>query len=611
MRSGPFDGPAIRTLIDRGEVTKRTKVWQEGYVEWVSASEIPGLFAGDPQLGGSERSSGSSDTISERDTWKSIRRLVLERDGYRCMTCGDSCRSEEADIHHLMPRSLGGSDEPSNLITLCDGCHAAHHPSLQTTLSRRLIERWGVRLARWLDRDLALLPEAERLGPALRLFGISRFRDGQLDVILAALRGQSLLMISPTGSGKTLCFQLPALLKPGVAFVISPLKALMSDQVSALQRKKLPGTYVNGDLNQDEKATRYDLLKKGALKFLYCTPERFDVRDRDEVGRLLNTRPNFLVVDEAHCIDRWGKDFRPHYGNLGAIRGGLGSPPVLAFTASAGVETQKRILASLKAPDAKVFVRGVDRPNIAFLRVPMTESRRHEAIAELLNISRGGRAMIFVPTIKKGNTLQKALAQLGQEVPFYHSQLSDSWERETLTKRFLGEMKPEISSIICTNAFGMGLDVPDVRMVIHWQQTASVEDYLQEFGRSGRDGKPALAVLFVDSADTGILQFMAKKTVEQAKLSARDAELAIGAKLKAIDEMRALATSSICFRRQLISYFESNPRPTRRSLGRRIVEWIFSNQGSPKKSALCCDACAGRPISDFRRFSTAVLSGAA
>lgn len=584
----------------------------EGYAEWLPASQLPGLFDDQepsPSTRGGRTESG--DDQSDKPTWRTTRKLVLERDGYRCMTCGDSCRSEEADVHHLMPKSLGGSDEPSNLITLCDGCHAAHHPSLQATLSRRLLERWGIRLARWLDRELTILPEAERLGPALRLFGLASFRDGQLDVVLAALRGESLLMVSPTGSGKTLCFQMPALLKPGVAFVISPLKALMGDQVSSLQRKKLPGTFINGDLGRDEKMMRYELLEKGALKFLYCTPERFDVRDRQEVSQLLNSRPSFLVVDEAHCIDRWGKDFRPQYGNLGRIRGDLGKPPVLAFTASAGIDAQRRILASLGASDAKVFLRGVDRPNIAFLRVSVSEARRPAIILELLGLLRGGRTMIFVPTIKKGNALREALASLGQEIPFYHSQLSDSWERETLTKRFLGEMKPEIPVVICTNAFGMGLDIPNVRLVIHWQQPASVEDYLQEFGRAGRDGKAALAVLFTDSADIGLLRFMAKKTVEQAKLSPKDADVALTAKHDAIERMRALATSSDCFRRRLVDHFEERKRAPRRTLGRRLVEWIFSTNQKVAKSAVCCDACAGRSTSDYRRFSATALSNTA
>jgi ATP-dependent DNA helicase RecQ len=212
---------------------------------------------------------------------------------------------------------MGGSDDPANLITLCDGCHATHHPNLQIKLSRRLIERWSLRLVRWLDRNGEIAKAATNLSPALRLFGLERFREGQLPVVLAALAGRSVLLVSPTGSGKSLCFQLPSVLRPGTAIVISPLKALMSDQISELQRKKLPGTFINSDIDQEEKSARYELLANSAFKFLYVAPERFAVRDKSEVERLKSMRPNFLVVDEAHCIDRWGDDFRPDYSRLG------------------------------------------------------------------------------------------------------------------------------------------------------------------------------------------------------------------------------------------------------------------------------------------------------
>ena len=177
--------------------------------------------------------SSSAQGASSTD-WDDVRANVLRRDHYKCVECGVPCKAIEADVHHLLPRSAGGTDDPSNLITLCDGCHAAHHPKLAGRLARRVMEKWAVQLAIWLDRRRTISEASRSFGAALRLFGLDRFRDGQLPVVEAALRGQSVLVVSPTGFGKTLCFQLPSILRPGVSIVVSPLKALMGEQVSAL-----------------------------------------------------------------------------------------------------------------------------------------------------------------------------------------------------------------------------------------------------------------------------------------------------------------------------------------------------------------------------------------
>ena len=444
--------------------------------------------------------------------WINIREAVLRRDNYKCVECGTPCRSAEADVHHLLPRSAGGPDEPSNLVTLCDGCHAAHHPKLAGRLARRVMEKWAVRLALWLDRRRAISDATRNFGAALRLFGLERFRDGQLPVVEAALCGQSVLVVSPTGFGKSLCFQLPAILRPGVSVVVSPLKALMGEQVSALLRHKIPSTFINSDLDSVEKRIRYELLANKSLKLLYAAPERFFVQNKSELQMLQSLRPSFLVIDEAHCIDQWGRDFRPEYGRLNEVREALGSPPVLAFTATAGQEMQKRILASLGVNDARVFVRGVDRPNISLLRWEVLPNERLETIAKLcrIPIPGEGKVMIFVPTRKIGETLQGYLRDQGLETPFYHAKLGSAWDREQLLKRFVGESLPVVNRIICTSAFGMGLDVPNVRLVIHYQHPSSVEDYFQEFGRAGRDGQPSVAVLLhADFGATKVIQILA------------------------------------------------------------------------------------------------------
>ncbi|MER9119839.1 RecQ family ATP-dependent DNA helicase [Mesorhizobium sp. M0954] len=528
--------------------------------------------------------------------WQIVRNQVLERDGYRCVSCGVALRSADADIHHLLPRSMGGADEMSNLVCLCDGCHARHHPTLAGGLARRAMERWAVRLARWLDREGVVSEAAGSFGPVLRLFGLERFRHGQLPIILAALSGKSVLVVSPTGSGKTLCFQLPALLRRGVAIVVSPLKTLMSEQVSDLLGKKIPATFINSDLSREEKETRFALLTRNAIKLLYIAPERFFVRSEDERSRLKRSQPSFLVIDEAHCVDQWGQDFRREYGRLREVREKLGSPPVLAFTATAGKEMQDRILASLGIPDAKIFVRDVDRPNIALLRWRCSPERRAQEIASMLLLPQleGQKVMIFVPSAKVGDELKSNLAALGLDAPFYHSRLGTPWERQELVKRFLGQSRPVVDHIICTNAFGMGLDVPNVRLVVHWQQSASAEDLLQELGRAGRDRKPSASVIFHDGpgrSDTGRLKFMAEKTVEAAPLDEHQKATMLEQRSRRIDQVAAMLRSSSCFRASVRGYFGDGNAPQKLSPALRILEWVFGTHAPSTQRMACCDHC--------------------
>ena len=461
------------------------------------------------------------------------------------------------------------------------------------------MEKWAVRLALWLDSLGAISDATCNFGAALRLFGLERFRDGQLPVVEAALCGQSVLVVSPTGFGKSLCFQLPAILRPGVSVVVSPLKALMSEQVSALLRHKIPSNFINSDLDSVEKRIRYEQLANKSLKLLYAAPERFFVQNKSELQMLQSLRPDFLVIDEAHCVDQWGRDFRPEYGRLNEVREALGSPPVLAFTATAGPEMQKRILASLGVNDARVFVRGVDRPNISLLRWEVLPNERLETIAKLcrIPIPGEGKVMIFVPTRKIGETLQGYLRDQGLETPFYHAKLGSAWDREQLLKRFVSESLPVVNRIICTSAFGMGLDVPNVRLVIHYQHPSSVEDYFQEFGRAGRDGQPSVAVLLhadfgaTKDTDIGLLQFMAKGASNGAQLDAANQTAALAHKYRQIDDMAGLVRQEGCFRQTLIGYFEGSEKGSRRSFSIRLLEWVFAEPATTEKEIICCDAC--------------------
>jgi ATP-dependent DNA helicase RecQ len=470
--------------------------------------------------------------------------------------------------------------------------------NLQVSLARRTIERWALALARFLDRGRELPEEIRALDAGLRLFGVSRFRDGQMDAVLGALRGESQLLIRPTGSGKSLCFQLPAILKgQPTTFVLSPLKTLMVDQIDGLHSRKLPATFVNSDIGPREKQARYELLEAGAWALLYIAPERFGDRVKEqEVAWLTQHRPSFLVVDEAHLVDRWGSDFRTDYGRIADIRRRLGDPPVIACTATAGVETQRRILDSLGIPQARVLVSGVDRPNIALARIREPQAHRRAQIVAKLLAKLDGRAMIFVPTRKEGEKIQETMAAVGCQLPLFHSKL-DRLERDSIQARFSGRLDPPLSTIITTSAFAMGVDIADVRLVVHWQHPGSVEDYLQEFGRAGRDGKPALALLFTaGKRDMGLWEYMAEKTAEDVidsgKRSPEEARNTLNGRVARIQETQRLTSEhDRCFRAALLEALEGSRRRRRRSLSRWLLDLVFSSRTRVKSAGVCCEYC--------------------
>jgi superfamily II DNA helicase RecQ len=206
--------------------------------------------------------------------------------------------------------------------------------------------------------------------------------------------------------------------------------------------------------------------------------------------------------------------------------------------------------------------------------------------------------MIFVPTRKIGKTLQSYLQSQGLETPFYHSQYGSAWEREQLTKRFIGESFPQVDRIICTNAFGMGLDVPNVRLVIHWQHPASVEDYLQEFGRAGRDGRPSIAVLLHTRQrnDISLLKFMAEKTSDATQLDVAERTKALAHRHQQIEMMVRLTTKRDCFRQALLGYFEGSGKRSRQTFSMWLLEWVFAEPARRGKRVPCCDACCHRAI---------------
>ncbi|MEQ8765536.1 MAG: ATP-dependent DNA helicase RecQ [Planctomycetota bacterium] len=331
-------------------------------------------------------------------------------------------------------------------------------------------------------------------------FGHGDFRGRQRAIIERVMRGEDTLVIMPTGDGKSLCYQLPALMLPGLTVVVSPLIALMKDQVDALQRRDLPATTINSSLDRKERERRLELVRQGDVKLLYVTPERFRSEAFDEIIRQQDIA--FLAIDEAHCLSQWGHDFRPDYGQLGEIRRRLGSPPVLALTATATPEVQSDIRRILDMEDAELFHAGIERPGL-FLAASEhdDEASKIDRVAMLLE-RLSGAGIVYGALIKDLLRLEEELKVRGFRPLVYHGKLGPE-ERRRMQDTF---MAGDDTLVLATNAFGMGVDKPDIRFVLHYQMPGSVEAYTQEIGRAGRDGLPSYCELLYFQDDLAIQQ---------------------------------------------------------------------------------------------------------
>jgi ATP-dependent DNA helicase RecQ len=347
------------------------------------------------------------------------------------------------------------------------------------------------------------------LSEALRQhFGYDTFRKGQEAVVRSVLSGRPTIAILPTGGGKSLCYQLPALLLDGTTVVVSPLVALMKDQVDALRARGVAATFINSSLPDSERQERQAALRRGEYRLVYVAPERF--KSPSFLSAMAELTVPLLAVDEAHCISAWGHDFRPEYQQLARAREQLRAERVLALTATATPEVRRDIADALELRDPKVFVAGFDRPNL-FIEV-LRVSGDKDKLGRLVAVARrGGPGLVYTATRKNVEKVVAALRAAGVDALGYHAGMADA-ERSSVQERFV---RGDAPVVVATNAFGMGVDKADIRFVAHFDVPRSLEAYYQEIGRAGRDGLQSYALLLFNFADV----MMQRRMIEAGRPS--------------------------------------------------------------------------------------------
>mgnify|MGYP001577178298 FL=1 len=431
-----------------------------------------------------------------------------------------------------------------------------------------------------------------------RYFGYDSFRPGQQGIVEALLAGRDVLGVMPTGAGKSVCYQIPAALSPGMTLVISPLISLMRDQVDALNDLGLPAAFINTTQTPDEQAMVFAQAAAGQIKLLYVAPERLETgRFRDFAAR---TPISLIAVDEAHCVSQWGQDFRSSYLGIGDFIAGLPQrPPVGAFTATATERVRRDIVGLLGLRNPAVTVTGFDRPNLYFDVVKLETKYKAAWVARYVADHPDESGIVYCATRKTTEALADTLNQMGHPAVAYHGGMSPD-AREAAQRDFITDKVPVV---VATNAFGMGIDKSNVRYVIHHNLTESIEAYYQEAGRAGRDGEPSRCTLLWNESDIVTRRRLLDNDYENERLTPEEQEIVRQSKRRLLDGMVGYCRTTDCLHRYMTRYFGQELSP---NAGSTVGEDIAADSSQSGKCGACSNCESTFETIDVTRVAQAI-----